>query len=90
MLADNFNHLSEAVRSQKHLMIRHGTGASQKYGIEACMQRIMAIPDFLGTPLFHFACIALENADYCEILMSMPDDDNVVSWLATLKASKGL
>ncbi|KAL7199439.1 hypothetical protein ACSBR2_021665 [Camellia fascicularis] len=90
VLADSFNHLSEVVRSQKHLTIRHGTGASQKYGIEACMQKIMAIPDFLSTPLFHFACIALENADYHEILMSMLDDDNVVSWLAALKASKGL
>ncbi|KAI8000724.1 hypothetical protein LOK49_LG09G01776 [Camellia lanceoleosa] len=56
-LADSFNHLSDAVRSQKHLTIRHGTGASQKYGIEACMQRIMAIPDFLSTPLFHFAAL---------------------------------
>ncbi|KAL7244950.1 hypothetical protein ACSBR2_000316 [Camellia fascicularis] len=90
VLADSFNHLSEAVRSQKHLTIRHGTGASQKYGIKACMQRIMAIPDFLSTPLFHFACIALENADYREILMCMPDDGNVVGWLAALKASKGL
>ncbi|XP_028106227.1 uncharacterized protein LOC114305348 [Camellia sinensis] len=90
VLANSFNHLSEAVRSQKHLTIRHGTGASQKYGIEACMQRIMAIPDFLSTPLFHFACIALENADYREILMCMPDDGNVVGWLAALKASKGL
>ncbi|KAL7197675.1 hypothetical protein ACSBR2_020239 [Camellia fascicularis] len=74
VLVDSFNHLSQAVRSQKHLTIWHGTGASQKYGIEACMQRIMAIPDFLSTPLFHFACIALENADYREILMCMPDD----------------
>ncbi|CAL5404793.1 unnamed protein product [Camellia sinensis] len=90
VLANSFNHLSEAVRSQKHLTIRHGTGASQKYGIEACMQRIMAIPDFLSTPLFHFAYIALENADYREILMCMPDDGNVVGWLAALKASKGL
>ncbi|THG10611.1 hypothetical protein TEA_024579 [Camellia sinensis var. sinensis] len=90
VLANSFNHLSEAVRSQKHLTIKHGTGASQKYGIEACMQRIMAIPDFLSTPLFHFACIALENADYREILMCMPDDGNVVGWLAALKASKGL
>ncbi|XP_028102606.1 uncharacterized protein LOC114301841 [Camellia sinensis] len=90
VLADSFNHLSEVVRSQKHLMIRHGTGASQKYGIEACMQRIMATPDFLSTPLFHFACIALENADYREILMCMLDNDNVVSWLAALKAPKGL
>ncbi|CAL5367067.1 unnamed protein product [Camellia sinensis] len=49
------------------------------------MQRIMAIPDFLSTPLFHFACIALENADYREILMCMPDDGNVVGWLAALK-----
>lgn len=54
------------------------------------MQRIMAIPDFLSTFLFHFACIALENADYREILMCMPDDGNVVGWLAVLKASKGL
>ncbi|THG07364.1 hypothetical protein TEA_000364 [Camellia sinensis var. sinensis] len=77
VLADSFNHLSEAVRSQKNLTIRHGIGASQKYGIEACMQRIMAIPDFLSTPLFHFACIALENADYRGILMCMPDDGNV-------------
>ncbi|CAL5324793.1 unnamed protein product [Camellia sinensis] len=90
VLADSFNHLSEAIRSQKHFTIRHGTGASQKYGIEACMQRIMAIPDFLSTPLFHFACIALENAYYREILMCMPDDGNVVGWLAALKASKGL
>ncbi|XP_028085163.1 uncharacterized protein LOC114286241 [Camellia sinensis] len=28
VLANSFNHLSEAVRSQKHLTIRHGTGAS--------------------------------------------------------------
>ncbi|KAL7217561.1 hypothetical protein ACSBR2_010925 [Camellia fascicularis] len=28
VLADSFNHLSEAVRSQKHLTVRHGTGAS--------------------------------------------------------------
>ncbi|XP_028122542.1 uncharacterized protein LOC114319688 [Camellia sinensis] len=90
VLADCFNHPSEAVRSQKHLIVRHGTGASQKYGIEACMQKIMAIPDFLRMPLFHFACIALENADYREILMCMPDDGNVVGWLAALKASKGL
>lgn len=39
---------------------------------------------------FHFACIALENADYCEILMYIPDDGNVVGWLTALKASKGL
>ncbi|KAL7193391.1 hypothetical protein ACSBR2_025077 [Camellia fascicularis] len=50
VLADSFNHLSKAVQAQKHLTIRHGTGASQKYGIEACMQRLMAIPDFISTP----------------------------------------
>ncbi|CAL5346035.1 unnamed protein product [Camellia sinensis] len=50
MLADSFNHLSKAVQAQKHLTIRHGTGASQKYGIEPCMQRLMAIPDFISTP----------------------------------------
>ncbi|KAL7173974.1 hypothetical protein ACSBR2_033266 [Camellia fascicularis] len=49
VLADSFNHLSEAVQSQKHLTVRHKTGASQKYGIEACMQRIMAIPSFINT-----------------------------------------
>ncbi|KAL7197770.1 hypothetical protein ACSBR2_020320 [Camellia fascicularis] len=90
VLADSFNHLLVAVRSQKHLTVRHGTGASQKYGIEACMQRIMAIPNFISMPFFHFAFIALENADYCEILMCMPDNGNVVSWLAALKASKEL
>ncbi|GMP82170.1 hypothetical protein CsSME_00036607 [Camellia sinensis var. sinensis] len=90
MLVDSFNHLSEAVRSQKCLTVRHGTSASQKYGIEICMQRIMAIPDFLNMPHFHFACIALENADYREILMCMPDDGNVVGWLVAFKAFKGL
>ncbi|KAL7204898.1 hypothetical protein ACSBR2_017917 [Camellia fascicularis] len=79
MLVDSFNHLSKAVQAQKHRTVRHGTGASQKYDIEPCMQRLMAIPDFISTPLFHFACIALENADYREILMCMPDDENVVS-----------
>ncbi|KAL7251652.1 hypothetical protein ACSBR1_013491 [Camellia fascicularis] len=34
MLADSFNHLSKAVQAQKHLTVRHGTGVSQKYGIE--------------------------------------------------------
>ncbi|KAL7216093.1 hypothetical protein ACSBR1_028103 [Camellia fascicularis] len=90
VLADSFNHLSNAVQAQKHLTVRHGTGASQKYGIEPCMRRLMAIPDFISTPLFHFACIALENANYWEILMCMPDDKNVVGWLAALQASKGL
>ncbi|KAL7207386.1 hypothetical protein ACSBR1_029359 [Camellia fascicularis] len=90
MLANNFNHLSQAIQSQKHLIVRHGTGASQKYGIKACMRRIMAIPDFISTPLFHFACIALENADYWEILICMPNDENVVGWLTALQASKGL
>ncbi|KAL7180897.1 hypothetical protein ACSBR1_039872 [Camellia fascicularis] len=84
VLADSFNHLSQAVQSQKHLTVRRGTGASQKYGIEACMQRIMAIPDFISTSLFHFSCITLENADYREILMCMPNDENVVRWLAAL------
>ncbi|KAL7222414.1 hypothetical protein ACSBR1_024165 [Camellia fascicularis] len=37
VLADSFNHLSVIVRSQKHLAVRHGTGASQKYGIETYM-----------------------------------------------------
>ncbi|KAL7259756.1 hypothetical protein ACSBR1_005598 [Camellia fascicularis] len=36
-------------------------------------------------PLFHFACTALENTDYREILMCMPDDENVVGWLAALQ-----
>ncbi|KAL7210492.1 hypothetical protein ACSBR1_031947 [Camellia fascicularis] len=90
VLADSFNHLSKAVEAQKHLTVRHGTGASQKYGIEPCMQRLMAIPDFISTPLFHFTCTALENADYREILMCMPDDENVVDWLAALQVSKGL
>ncbi|CAL5349606.1 unnamed protein product [Camellia sinensis] len=90
MLVDSFNHLFEAVRSQKCLTVRHETSASQKYGIEICMQRIMAIPDFLNMPHFHFACIALENADYREILMCMPDDGNVVGWLVAFKAFKGL
>ncbi|GMP97947.1 hypothetical protein CsSME_00046014 [Camellia sinensis var. sinensis] len=39
---------------------------------------------------FHFAFIVLENADYREILMCMPDNGNVVGWLAALKASKEL
>ncbi|THG00392.1 hypothetical protein TEA_002108 [Camellia sinensis var. sinensis] len=90
VLANSFNHLLVAVRSQKHLTVRHGTGASQKCGIEACMQRIMAIRNFISTPFFHFAFIALENADYREILMCMPDNGNVVGWLAALKASKEL
>ncbi|GMQ11513.1 hypothetical protein CsSME_00054128 [Camellia sinensis var. sinensis] len=90
VLVDSFNHLSKAVQAQKHLTIMHGTNASQKYGIEPCMQRFMAIPDFISTPLFHFACIALKNADYQEILMCMPNDKNVVGWLAALQASKGL
>ncbi|KAL7163107.1 hypothetical protein ACSBR2_039243 [Camellia fascicularis] len=64
VLADSFNHLSKAVEAQKHQTVRHGTGASQKYGIEPCMQRLMAIPNFISTPLFHFACTVLENADY--------------------------
>ncbi|GMP94167.1 hypothetical protein CsSME_00043718 [Camellia sinensis var. sinensis] len=86
----SFNHLSKGIETQKHLTVRHGTGASQKYGIEPCMQRLMAIPDFISTPLFHFACTVLENADYQEILMCMPDDENVVGWLAALQVSKGL
>ncbi|XP_028069528.1 L10-interacting MYB domain-containing protein-like [Camellia sinensis] len=90
VLADSFNHLSKAVEAQKHLTVRHGTGALQKYSIEPCMQRLMAISDFISTPLFHFACTALENADYREILMCMPDDENVVDWLAQLQVSKGL
>ncbi|KAL7174249.1 hypothetical protein ACSBR2_033495 [Camellia fascicularis] len=90
VLADSFNHLSKAVETQQHLTVRHGTGASQKYGIEPYMQRLMAISDFISTPMFHFACIALENADYREILMCMPDDENVVGWLAQLQVSKGL
>lgn len=90
MLADSFNHLSKAVEAQKHLTVKNGTGASQKYGIEPCMQRLMAIPNFINTPLFHFACTALENADYREILMCMPDDENVVGWLAALQVLKGL
>ncbi|GMP36273.1 hypothetical protein CsSME_00008454 [Camellia sinensis var. sinensis] len=85
-----FNHLSKAVEAQKHLTVRHGTGASQKYGIEPCMQWLMAIPNFISTPLFHFACTALENTDYREILMCMPDDENVVGWLAAVQVSKGL
>ncbi|KAL7197884.1 hypothetical protein ACSBR2_020413 [Camellia fascicularis] len=52
VLPDNFNHLSQVVQSQKHLTVRHGIGASQKYGFEACMQRIMAIPNFINTSLF--------------------------------------
>ncbi|KAL7214202.1 hypothetical protein ACSBR1_026595 [Camellia fascicularis] len=90
VLADIFNHLSKAVEAQKHLTVRHGTGASQKYGIKPCMQRLMAIPNFISTPLFHFACTALENVDYREILMCMQDDENVVGWLAALQVSKGL
>ncbi|KAL7212901.1 hypothetical protein ACSBR2_015572 [Camellia fascicularis] len=30
VLADSFNHLSQAIQSQKHLTVRHGTDASQK------------------------------------------------------------
>ncbi|KAL7249735.1 hypothetical protein ACSBR1_011840 [Camellia fascicularis] len=75
-------------RAQKHLTLRHGTGASQKYGIEPCMQQLMAIPDFISTPLFHFACIALENTDYQKILMCMPDHENVVGWLAESSIAK--
>ncbi|XP_028104768.1 uncharacterized protein LOC114303819 [Camellia sinensis] len=90
VLADSFHHLSKAVEAQKRLTVRHGTGASQKYGIEPCMQRLMAIPNFISTPLFHFACTALENTDYREILMCMPSDENVVGWLAVLQVSKGL
>ncbi|KAL7248420.1 hypothetical protein ACSBR2_003196 [Camellia fascicularis] len=50
VLADSFNHLSKAVEAQKHMTVRHGTGASQKYGIEPYMQWLMAIPDFINTP----------------------------------------
>ncbi|CAL5440161.1 unnamed protein product [Camellia sinensis] len=90
VLADSFNHLSKVVEAQKHLTVRHRIGASQKYGIEPCMQRLMTIPDFISTSLFHFACTALENTDYREILMCVPDDENIVSWLAALQVSKGL
>lgn len=90
MLADSFNHLSKAVEAQKHLTVRNGTSVSQKYGIEPCMQQLMAIPNFINISLFHFACTALENADYREILMCMPDDENVVGWLAALQVLKGL
>ncbi|CAL5425536.1 unnamed protein product [Camellia sinensis] len=90
VLADSFNHLSKAIETQKHLTVRHETGASQKYGLEPCMQWLMAIPNFISTPLFHFACIALENADYRKILMRMPDDENVVGWLQALQVSKGV
>ncbi|GMP89211.1 hypothetical protein CsSME_00040883 [Camellia sinensis var. sinensis] len=90
VLVDSFNHLSKAVEAQKHLTVRHETSASQKYGIEPCMQWFMAILDFISTPLFHFACTVLENTDYREILMCMPNDENVVNWLAALQVSKGL
>ncbi|CAL5426636.1 unnamed protein product [Camellia sinensis] len=90
VLVDSFNHLSKAVEVQKHLTVRHETSASQKYGIEPCMQWFMAILDFISTPLFHFACTVLENTDYREILMCMPNDENVVNWLAALQVSKGL
>ncbi|CAL5354073.1 unnamed protein product [Camellia sinensis] len=86
----SFNHLSKAIETQKHLTVRHGTGASQKYGLEPCIQWLMAIPNFISTPLFHFACTALENVDYREILMRMPDDENVVGWLQALQVSKGV
>ncbi|THG13705.1 hypothetical protein TEA_022202 [Camellia sinensis var. sinensis] len=82
--------LDEADPGTKRKKKRHGTGASQKYGIEPCMQRLMAIPNFISTPLYHFACTVLENADYREILMCMPDDENVVGWFAALQVSKGL
>ncbi|KAL7246638.1 hypothetical protein ACSBR2_001692 [Camellia fascicularis] len=59
-------------------------------GRKGIVQRIMAIPDFISTPVFHFACITLEKIDYREILMCMLDDENVIRWLAALKASKGL
>ncbi|CAL5428307.1 unnamed protein product [Camellia sinensis] len=90
VLVNSFNHLSKAIETQKHLTVRHGTGASQKYGLELCMQWLMAIPNFISTPLFHFACTVLENVDYREILMRMPDDENVVGWLQALQVSKGV
>ncbi|XP_028115239.1 putative nuclease HARBI1 [Camellia sinensis] len=47
----------------------------------------MSIPDFISTLMFHFSCTALENVNYWEILMCIPDDENVVDWLAALQQS---
>ncbi|KAL7162254.1 hypothetical protein ACSBR2_042687 [Camellia fascicularis] len=54
VLVDSFTHLSEVIRLHKHLTVRHKTSASQKYGIEACIQRIMAILGFITPPIPFF------------------------------------
>ncbi|GMP86694.1 hypothetical protein CsSME_00039383 [Camellia sinensis var. sinensis] len=76
------NNLTSVVRTQnQQVTVRHLTGNESLYTISECMQRLRNIPSLLGTPLFHFALTLMDNADYWEIMMCQPDDDNIISWL---------
>ncbi|GMP51877.1 hypothetical protein CsSME_00017934 [Camellia sinensis var. sinensis] len=65
----------EAVQSQKYLTVRHETSASQKYDIEACMQRIMAIPDFIrfiNCEMWNGQCSNHRNYD--DVIVKLADE----------------
>ncbi|GMP22234.1 hypothetical protein CsSME_00000340 [Camellia sinensis var. sinensis] len=42
--------------------------------------RLKSISALVGTLLFHFASSLMDNANYREVMMCQPDDDNIIGW----------
>ncbi|KAL7246954.1 hypothetical protein ACSBR2_001964 [Camellia fascicularis] len=82
IIAETMNNLTNVVQSQnQQVRVRHLTGNESLLTISKCMQRLKSIPSLLGMSLFHFASTLMDNADYWEVMMCQPDDDQIIGWL---------
>ncbi|XP_028095701.1 uncharacterized protein LOC114295625 [Camellia sinensis] len=82
VIAESMNNLTDVVRSKnQQVTARHLTGNKSLYTISECMHKLSSIPSLIGTPLFHFASILMDNVDYREVMMCQPDDDHIIGWL---------
>ncbi|CAL5345244.1 unnamed protein product [Camellia sinensis] len=82
IIAESMNNLTNVVRTKnQQVTVRHLTGNESLYTISECMHKLSSIPPLIGTPLFHFASILMDNADYREVMICQPDDDHIIGWL---------
>ncbi|XP_028070831.1 uncharacterized protein LOC114273262 [Camellia sinensis] len=82
VIAESMNKMTDVVRSKnQQVTVRHLTGNESLYTISECMHKLSSIPSLIGMPLFHFASTLMDNADYREVMMCQPDDDQMIGWL---------
>ncbi|CAL5376153.1 unnamed protein product [Camellia sinensis] len=87
MLASSMENLASSVKLQRQIRVRHDYGDSTQELIDKCMTRLYSLEGLnLQDPLIVFGLTVLDNPANQAIMLRIPTDAAVISWLRMKKS----